>query len=47
MSPFCGGILIGVIVGGSLGVVLAGLLASAKCGECGDKIERWLAQKTG
>lgn len=47
MSPFWGGILIGVFIGSGIGIIAAGLLAAAKCGECGERIELWLAKKAG
>lgn len=42
MNPFWGGILIGVFVGANLAMVLIGLLASAKCEECGAWIQHKL-----
>jgi hypothetical protein len=36
---------IGAVIGFAAAVVLLGLLAAAKNGECGEKIERWLDNK--
>lgn len=41
MSPFYWGVIFGLFVGVNLAVVVVGLLAGAKCGECG----AWLQQK--
>jgi gas vesicle protein len=43
MSPFWGGLIIGLFLGCNVGVVVVALLVAAKSGEWGPKIESWLA----
>ena len=47
ISPFWGGLIIGLFLGCNVVVVVVSLLVAAKSGECGSRIERWLSDKTG